>query len=68
MLLFFVDYMTKWAEAYPLPDQTAETVSTTIVASKKKKYVCRVCNVVFFLAITTRTFIRLFVCVVDCQK
>ena len=36
-VVVFVDYMTKWAEAYPLPDQTAETVADYFV----KEFVCR---------------------------
>lgn len=36
-LLVLVDYFTRWAEAYPLPDQQAETVARTLVG----EFVCR---------------------------
>ena len=36
-LLVIVDYFTRWAEAFPLPDQQAETVAKTFV----HEFVCR---------------------------
>lgn len=36
-VLVIVDYLTKWSEAYAIPDQTAETVANKIV----EEFVCR---------------------------
>ncbi len=36
-VLVVVDYLTKWAEAYAMPDQTAETVASVFVT----EFVCR---------------------------
>jgi transposase InsO family protein len=36
-ILVVVDYLTKWSEAYAMPNQTAETVSSKIV----DEFVCR---------------------------
>ena len=30
-VIVFLDYLTKWVEAYPIPDQTSETVARTLV-------------------------------------
>ena len=36
-LLVVMDYFSKWAEAYALPNQKAKTVATTVV----NEFVCR---------------------------
>jgi len=30
-VIVFLDYCTKWVEAYPLPDQTSETIARVLV-------------------------------------
>ena len=30
-LVVFLDYLTKWVEAYPVPDQQAETIARLLV-------------------------------------
>ena len=29
--MVFIDYLTKWVEAYPVPDQRAETIARLLV-------------------------------------
>ena len=30
-VIVFLDYLTKWVEAYPLPDQTSDTIARVLV-------------------------------------
>ena len=36
-VIVFLDYLTKWVEAYPLPDQTSETIARVLV----DRVICR---------------------------